>query len=96
MNSKANALDKIDKKNDALEIYKKLNEVKPENAIYKLNYALCLYEMENFDESENILNEAEKLFEQQKNNLEAEIIKKFEKNLSKLKKEINNTNLLVL
>ena len=89
LNSKANAFDKLDKKNDALEIYKKLNETKPENAIYKLNYALCLYEMEKFDESKNILNETEKLFEQQKNNFEEEIIKKFEKNISKLKNEIN-------
>ena len=89
MNSKANALDKIDKKNDSLEIYQKLNEIKPENAIYKLNYALCLCEMEKFDESENILNEAEQLFEKQKNDFDDEIVKKFEKNLSKLKKQLD-------
>ena len=47
--------------------------------------------MEKFDESENILNEAEKLFENQKNDFDAEIIKKFEKNVSKLKKQLNKT-----
>ena len=89
LNSKANALDKINKKNEAFEIYQKLNEIKQENSVYKLNYALCLCEMEKFDESENILNEAEKLFENQKNDFDAEIVKKFEKNVSKLKKELN-------
>ena len=89
LNSKANALDKLEKKKEALEVYQKLNEIKPENAVYKLNYALCLYELEKLDESENILVEAEKLFEVQKNNFDEEIIKKFEKNVSKLRKELN-------
>jgi hypothetical protein len=35
------------------------------------------------------LDEAEKLFEVQKNDFDEEIIKKFEKNVSKLKKELN-------
>jgi tetratricopeptide (TPR) repeat protein len=61
LNSKANALDKLEKKKEALEVYQKLNEIEPENAVYKLNYALCLYELENLGESENILLEAEKL-----------------------------------
>ena len=75
-----------------MEIYQKLNEIIPENAVYKLNYALCLCEMEKFDESENILNEVEKLFEKQKNDYDAEIVKKFEKNVSKLKKRIKYSN----
>jgi len=93
LNSKANALDKLDKKNDALDIYQKLNEIKPENAVYKLNYALCLCEMEKFEQSENILSEAEKLFESQKCDFDEEIVKKFEKNVNKLKRELNNKKL---
>ena len=89
LNSKANALDKLDKK-EALKIYQKLNEVKPENAIYKLNYAICLYETDDFEKSEIIFAEAEKLFEVQKNNFDEDVIKIFEKNVSKLKKELNN------
>ena len=90
LNSKANALDKLDNKKEALEIYQKLNEIKPENAVYKLNYALCLCELENFEESQNVLSEAEKLFESQKNDFDDDIIKKFEKNVKKLKRELNN------
>ena len=52
LNSKANALDKLNKKNEALEIYEKLNQLKPENAVYLLNYAVCLYEMENLEKVE--------------------------------------------
>ena len=90
LNSKANALDKQDKKKEALKIYEQLNNIKPENAIYKLNYAICLYENDKFDKCENILKEAEKLFEEQKINFDEDIIKMFEKNLSKLKKVLNN------
>ena len=82
-------MDKLDNKDEALKLYKKLNEIKPENAIYKLNYSLCLYEMEKIEESQNILNEAEKLFEIQKKDLEEENLKNFEKNVIKLKKELN-------
>ena len=75
---------------EALKIYQKLNEIKPENAIYKLNYAICLYETDDFEKSEIIFAEAEKLFEVQKNNFDEDVIKIFEKNVSKLKKELNN------
>ena len=96
LNSKANALDKLNKKNEALEVYQIINEIKPPNAIYKLNFALCLFDLERFDESENILNDAEKLFEEQKNNFEEDIINKFEKNVlnksSFLKNVSNNTH----
>jgi len=82
LNSKANALDKLNKKKEALEVYEKLNEIKPENAVYLLNYAVCLYEMENLEKSEEILEKAEKLFETQKNDFDEETVRLFEKNAS--------------
>ena len=92
LNSKANALDKLDKKNEALELYQQINEIEPSNAIFKLNFALCLCDLEKYDECENILDEAENLFEKQKNNFDEDIIKKFEKNVSKVRKELNKNN----
>ena len=76
-------------KNEALEVYQIINEIKPPKAIYKLNFSLYLYDLEKFEERENVLNEAVKLFEEQKNNFEEDIINKFEKNLLKLKKELS-------
>ena len=90
LNSKANALDKLNRKNEALEIYEKLNQIKPENAIYLLNYSICLYEMDNLEKSEEILNKAEKLFETQKNNFDEEVVRMFEKNVNNLKEELSN------
>ena len=76
-------------KNEALEVYQIINEIKPPKAIYKLNFSLYLYDLEKFEERENVLNEAEKLFEEQKNNFEEDIINKFEKNVLKIKKELS-------
>ena len=90
LNSKANALDKLNKKNEALEIYEKLSQIKPENAVYLLNYAVCLYEMENLEKSKEMLEKAEKLFETQKNNFDEETVRMFEKNLASLKEELEN------
>ena len=70
-------------KNEALEVYQIINEIKPPKAIYKLNFSSYLYDLEKFEERENVLNEAEKLFEEQKNNFEEDIINKFEKNVLK-------------
>ena len=89
LNSKAIALDKLNKKSEALKIYEDLNKLKPENAVYLLNYAVFLFENENLEKSEEILGKAEKLFETQKNDFDEEIVKMFEKNVNNLKEEIN-------
>ena len=85
-------------KNEALEVYQIINEIKPPKAIYKLNFSLYLYDLEKFEERENVLNEAVKLFEEQKNNFEEDIINKFEKNVlnksSFLKNVSNNSHTL--
>ena len=80
----------MNKKNEALEIYEKLSQIKPENAVYLLNYAVCLYEMENLEKSKEMLEKAEKLFETQKNNFDEETVRMFEKNLASLKEELEN------
>ena len=90
LNSKANALDKLNKKNEALKIYEKLNQLKPENAVYLLNYAVCLYEMENLEKAEEILGKAQNLYETQKKDFDEETIRMFEKNVNSLKEEIEN------
>ena len=90
LNSKANALDKLDRKKEALETYEKLNQIKPENAVYLLNYALALYESGNLEKSEELLGKAEKLYEEQKNNFDEETVRSFEKNLNYLKEELAN------
>ena len=90
MNSKANALDKLNRKKEALEVYEKLNEIKPENAVYMLNYAVCLNEMDNLEKSEEILAKAQQLYETQKNDLDEETKTIFDNNVAKLREQLDN------
>ena len=70
--------------------YEKLNQMKPENAIYMLNYAICLFELDNLEKSHEVLKEAGKLFEIQKNDLDKETIMIFEKNADFLRDVLEN------
>ena len=90
LNSKANALDKLNRKDEALDIYQRLSDMKPENAVYLLNYAACLYETDNLEKSEEMLGRAEQLYETQKNDFDEDTISAFEKNSANLREKLNN------
>ena len=64
MNTKANILDKIGKKVEALDWYKKAAESKPENVIFILNYSLALLENKNKEKSKEMFELAKSFYKQ--------------------------------
>ena len=88
--SKANSLMNINQKENALELYKRgieLNEDKNNNCIDLINYILCLLELKELDEIKNIVNKAEKLYEEQKCKMTEKEKNFVEKNLEKIKRK---------
>ena len=69
MNTKANILDKIGKKVEALDWYKKAAESKPENVIFILNYSLALLENKNKEKSKEMFELAKSFYKQKKTDL---------------------------
>ena len=68
-NTKANILDKLDKKGDALIFYQKAAESKPENIIFLLNYCLALLENKNKEKSKEIFENIKSLYKPELKNL---------------------------
>ena len=62
INTKANILDKLGKKEEALIWYQKAAESKPENVIFLLNYCLALLENKNKEKSKQIFDMAKSLY----------------------------------
>ena len=62
INTKANILDKLCKKEEALIWYQKAAESKPENVIFLLNYCLALLENKNKEKSKQIFDKAKSLY----------------------------------
>lgn len=78
LNSKAIVLEKIqDNKNESMELYKKACELKPENALYLMNYSISLVENNYFDKCKEIL---------------SHINKNIENSISLINKKLNNLN----
>ena len=87
--SKANSLMENSQKDEALELYKKGNEINEgkDNCIYLMNYALCLFDKSDLEECWNILDRAERSYSEQKDKLTQKEKEFFQKNFDKLKKE---------
>ena len=68
-NTKANILDKLDRKEEALIIYQKAAESKPENIIFLLNYCLALLENKNKEKSKEIFDNIKSIYKPELNNL---------------------------
>ena len=69
LNTKANILDKIGKKEEALILYQKAAENRPENVIFFLNYSLSLLENKNKEKSKEFFEKAKSLYELKQKNL---------------------------
>ena len=65
IHGKALILDKIGNKKEALPLFKKVNEFKPENALFLMNYCLSLYDNGYFEKCKEILDKVELLHKNQ-------------------------------
>jgi tetratricopeptide (TPR) repeat protein len=106
IHGKALVLEKLGNKKDALNLYKKVSELKPDNALFLMNYCLALYENNYYEKCKEILDKVELLYKNQtqidylgeelinyiKNNIER--IHSNLKNINKLNK-LNKTNLKI-
>ena len=94
LNTKANILDKLGKKEEAIIWYKKAAENKPENIIFLLNYCLSLLENKNKEKSKEIFDNVKQLYKQNLhaiyNEQEVNFIKK---NIQKLENKFQKMKL---
>ena len=90
INTKANILDKMGKKDEALLLYQKVAEGEQDNIIFLLNYALSLLENKNKEKSKEIFEKVKSLYKQSQNNLFSESeIEFIETSLQKLEDKFN-------
>ena len=91
-NTKANILDKMGKKIDALSWYKSAGESKPENALYLTNCCVSLLENEYPDESKKLLTYIESIYQSQKNLFSEQEYDFIENTIKNLNDKFNNVN----
>ena len=85
LNTKANILDKLGKKEESLIWYQKAAESKPENIIFLLNYCLSLLENKNIEKSKIIFDNVKQQYKLNLNGMYNEQeINFIEKNIQKL------------
>ena len=85
LNTKANILDKLGKKEESLVWYQKAAESKPENIIFLLNYCLSLLENKNIEKSKIIFDNVKQQYKLNLNGMYNEQeINFIEKNVQKL------------
>ena len=91
-NSKANILDKIGKKKEALQWYKAAAESKPENALFLINYCISLLENGYKEQCKQILIYTESIYKSQKDLFNEQEFDLIEKNIKILHDKFNNAN----
>ena len=89
-NTMANCLDKLGKKDFALQWYKYAAESKPDNALYLTNYCVSLLENGNKEKSKEILNYVESFYQTQKEMFSPDEYEFIENTIKKMNEKLNN------
>ena len=91
-NSRANTLDKMGNKNEALGWYKAAAESKPANSLYLINYCVCLLENGYDEQCKQILTYIESIYQSQKELFSSQEFEFIEKCIKNIHDKFDNAN----
>jgi len=91
-NSRANTLDKMGNKNEALGWYKAAAESKPANSLYLINYCVCLLENGYDEQCKQILTYIESIYQSQKELFSTQEFEFIEKCIKNIHDKFDNGN----
>ena len=91
-NTRANTLDKLGKKDEALSWYKAAGDSKPDNALYLINYCVALLENGYNEQCKQLLAYVESIYQSQKNLFNEQEFAFIEKSIKNIHDKLDNVN----